>query len=426
MPRAPLLPAFEAEVDAVTAEEARTAGRAMLPLFLCALYLVRVVLGITGRQPAVRVALIVEAALMFGRWGVLTLLAPSSGERAVRTSAWREVAYTGSAWLVSAGLANVYFAAAPSLSPVQLLELAIIATAVSGLAMLSMASRLLGYVGYVVINLGSLTVVLALHARADTITPLLTVLFLIALVLTALKTNRALRRSLLLAVQLRESALRDALTGLRNRAFVSSFAARRARQIARWTQRRALATARPPVLAFLLVDLDHFKSVNDTHGHAGGDEVLAAFARIAQSSVRAEDVVARWGGEEFLIVMEVPDRASAHVVAERMRNALASRSIPLTGGGSVDVTCSIGACVFPASAAEPDALTWQETLELADGALYRAKHGGRNRTTWAGAEAERDPRAALEAMRASAKGRDAPERAAQPATRGSFVGRAAA
>jgi diguanylate cyclase (GGDEF)-like protein len=238
-------------------------------------------------------------------------------------------------------------------------------------------------------------------------------LFVGALTFSAVKTNRALRQNILLGIRLRESALRDALTGLRNRAYAVAFAEQRTARIA--LQQRArpqtgsaaqaaqVAEARAPApakLAFLLVDLDHFKSINDTHGHGCGDEVLTRFAELAQGAVRTRDVLARWGGEEFMVVMEVPDREAAHVVAERLRQSLAARPIPLATGGAIDVTCSIGACLFPLDAASPDALTWQETVELADAALYRAKRAGRNRTHWADAPADLSPRAALEALRA--------------------------
>lgn len=153
------------------------------------------------------------------------------------------------------------------------------------------------------------------------------------------------------------------MTGLRNRAFATTF-----------LSNPTLSTSDR---ALLIVDLDHFKSVNDIHGHAAGDLVLATFAKRAMESIRGEDVIARWGGEEFLVILGTPDEATATAVAERLREALAATPITLPGGISLDITCSIGACLLPAS------LTWQEALELADLSLYNAKRSGRNRLVWA-------------------------------------------
>jgi diguanylate cyclase (GGDEF)-like protein len=157
---------------------------------------------------------------------------------------------------------------------------------------------------------------------------------------------------------LRRSSLTDPLTGLGNR--------------------RALDTHIPIGLFSLLsLDLDHFKAVNDTFGHAAGDHVLSQVSSVISSSVRGGDSVYRLGGEEFLVVLPHANAQRAQHVAERIRVAVAG--LDLTGqapGGSM--TVSIGVT----TAEDGDEATFAETLKLADNALYASKTGGRNRVTF--------------------------------------------
>jgi len=92
--------------------------------------------------------------------------------------------------------------------------------------------------------------------------------------------------------------------------------------------------------------------------------------------------VARWGGEEFLVVAETRDRDSTLTIGERLRSRLAAHRTVDAKGATLSVTCSIGACLFPFDEDSPDALTWEETVDLADRTLYQAKRAGRNRTLW--------------------------------------------
>jgi diguanylate cyclase (GGDEF)-like protein len=390
------------EVDLLMTEEARRGARFLLPFLLPTLYLVWVVVRGATDAPGVRAALLVAVGLVFVRWGVLATLL-RAGKTSAANAPWRRALSTTSAWLVSGGFAGIYVAVGPTASSVQLLMLTLIASALCALAIVSMTSSLATYVGYVAINLGSLAAVLARTAHPDLvpILPLMIAFFVVAMTLLATRNTIQLRERILLGIELRDSALRDTLTGLHNRAYVSSFAEQRAARIVAQRREGAVRPLHSPCLALLLVDLDHFKAINDTHGHAAGDHVLSSFASLAQSTVRAHDVVARWGGEEFLVVMEVPDRDAANAVAERMRRMIAAKPIELPGGGAVTVTCSIGACLFPFDASSPDALTWQETLELADGSLYQAKRSGRNRTVWVSQDPDVDARDTLAAMRTS-------------------------
>ena len=166
--------------------------------------------------------------------------------------------------------------------------------------------------------------------------------------------------------RLRIAALRDRLTGCWNRTHVEAAAEREISRLRRYGH---------PVSAILL-DLDHFKQVNDRHGHGLGDDVLSGFARIAEGVARATDVVGRWGGEEFIVLLPMSDISEAAVVAERLRAAVEAHAFP--GGIRITVSAGIAACLSTDS--------WAEWLRRADTALYRAKAEGRNRVVSEGVE----------------------------------------
>ncbi|TSE23458.1 Response regulator PleD [Tepidimonas sediminis] len=163
---------------------------------------------------------------------------------------------------------------------------------------------------------------------------------------------------------------RDALTGLPNR---RAFEAR-----ARQELDRASRAGETPLL--LLVDLDHFKMVNDRHGHAAGDAVLRTVAQALQRSVRPMDTVARLGGEEFAVLLPHVSPPRAAALAERVRAAVAAEPVTLPDGRLLPVTASVGGALAP---------PWVRTnlehwLERADRQLYAAKAGGRNRVSLEG------------------------------------------
>jgi diguanylate cyclase (GGDEF)-like protein len=124
-----------------------------------------------------------------------------------------------------------------------------------------------------------------------------------------------------------------------------------------------------------MVDIDKFKSVNDTYGHQMGDHVLAAVAGVIRDLSRDVDAPARYGGEEMAVILPGTDAEGAIQLAERMREAIEALRVPKIGeGGVLQVTASFGAGSVPESASDKDGL-----IAAADAALYRAKEGGRNR-----------------------------------------------
>ncbi len=184
---------------------------------------------------------------------------------------------------------------------------------------------------------------------------------LVALAPLAVSIVMAARNDLV--ARLRHVAHHDPLTGLPNRA---AFFAR-----APLALDAALRRSLP--VACLMLDIDHFKAVNDTHGHRGGDDVLRRFADVLASGVRQRDVFARLGGEEFVVLLPDCDADTAIAVARRISEGFASAPIQLGDGKQIRVTISIGA----AQAASPCGI--DELLANADAALYRAKLNGRNR-----------------------------------------------
>jgi two-component system, cell cycle response regulator len=171
-----------------------------------------------------------------------------------------------------------------------------------------------------------------------------------------------LRDNLQLSMEL---AITDALTSLYNRRYMESHLGTLIEE----------AAARGKPLSLLLLDVDHFKSINDGFGHDAGDDVLREFAVRVRKSIRGIDLACRYGGEEFVVVMPETDMAVAALVAERIRRRIAGEPFPIQkGAAAVEVTISIGIAALGSAEDHADAL-----LKRADQALYRAKRDGRNR-----------------------------------------------
>lgn len=169
-------------------------------------------------------------------------------------------------------------------------------------------------------------------------------------------------------MRLAEGAMQDALTGLYNRRHVEE---RLASELA-----AAQRHARP--LSLLICDVDHFKEVNDRHGHLAGDEALKMVSFVLRGAVRKEDVLARYGGEEFIVVARETGLDGAKSLAERLRQAV-ERSRCAWQGSDIGVTLSIGVTVSVGLTEFVPGRSDREMLEAADRALYLAKQAGRNR-----------------------------------------------
>ena len=186
---------------------------------------------------------------------------------------------------------------------------------------------------------------------------------------------------------LQESSMLDPLTGLKNRRYLSAFMPEELARTMRLQRAGEHAhrndSARNIDLCLLMVDLDHFKLVNDEHGHAAGDSVLRQVAEVMRSACRASDVVVRWGGEEFLIVARNIDRDQSHILASQVCQAVREHLFDLGAGVTLHKSCSVGYTAFPVLPGDPDRFGWEQALELADQCLYAAKKSGRD--GWVGA-----------------------------------------
>lgn len=237
---------------------------------------------------------------------------------------------------------------------------------------------------------GASATAVGLLAQLDLATPYLLLVAAVVLVLTATPAVvvSALAGALERARATSEAAARtDPLTGLLNR----HGAAQAIPPLVRSTARPGCA------LAVLLLDVDHFKAVNDTWGHSTGDRVLQAVADCVRDGLRSHDLVARWGGEELLVVTAVDDDSDLVVVGERLRAAVARLRVE----GLPPVTVSIGTdrCWVPAGGIGPGARASDEELrelvsalvDQADGALYEAKAAGRDRVVHAALDERPSP-----------------------------------
>ncbi len=195
--------------------------------------------------------------------------------------------------------------------------------------------------------------------------------FVLAIARLSLQTAASVRAVAALEIE----AAADPLTALYNRRYLNRRLAEEVSQ-AQWHGAQ---------LSVLMVDLDHFKSVNDRFGHQVGDVVLVKLATLLRGIVRASDFVARYGGEEFVVVAPGAGPAEASTLAERIRSAVTSHDFalptPITGPGSTSISASIGVASYGQTSSSAD-----ELLKAGDRALYQAKRLGRNRVAVAGYE----------------------------------------
>jgi diguanylate cyclase (GGDEF)-like protein len=164
--------------------------------------------------------------------------------------------------------------------------------------------------------------------------------------------------------QLRELSSTDLVTGLRTRRYVMEALEREFHRYQR--------SGTPAAL--IMLDLDHFKRVNDTFGHLAGDEALRRVGQLLKRSVRVQDTAGRYGGEEMMLVLSDAGREGAEILAERLRAGIEQMPVELPGGRTLELTVSLGVAVLG-----PQHRSAEDLIEAADAALYRAKESGRNR-----------------------------------------------
>jgi diguanylate cyclase (GGDEF)-like protein len=185
--------------------------------------------------------------------------------------------------------------------------------------------------------------------------------------------------------QLHKISLTDDLTGLWNRRYLNTTIQEDVAQVLRnyrnLHQGQQINTNETDIV-FIMVDLDHFKAVNDSYGHAAGDKVLIQMSQLLTKACRDTDTVIRWGGEEFLVVSRNAYREKYTILVERIRQAVETHQFDIGKESPLHLTCSIGAAAFPFLRNCTEVLSWGRVVGLADTCLYAAKRSGRN--AWVG------------------------------------------
>ncbi|GAB2509633.1 sensor domain-containing diguanylate cyclase [Lysobacter humi (ex Lee et al. 2017)] len=174
--------------------------------------------------------------------------------------------------------------------------------------------------------------------------------------------------------QLEHASQTDALTGLRNRRYIAQ---QLPLDLGFYSREASEAHTPPHALFFALVDIDHFKHINDTLGHKAGDAVLQQFAQVLGGLVRGSDYAVRWGGEEFLLVLRPMPSEHVATLGERICRSIAAHRFCVDGAPPLKVTCSVGFAELDLLEQQAP-VTWEQIVEVADAALYWVKHNGRD------------------------------------------------
>ena len=177
---------------------------------------------------------------------------------------------------------------------------------------------------------------------------------------------------------LEEVSLRDPLTSLYNRHYLESQLPGEIRRSQFSSNQSTDTNKSKQDLLCLLIDIDHFKRINDDYGHIAGDKVLASFAQVLKHVFRLTDLIIRWGGEEFLVVCRQSNREELPELAERCREMVASTPFDIGLEKPINITCSIGFSLLPPDRKDNFEMAWERTFAVVDYALYAAKLSGRN------------------------------------------------
>jgi len=187
--------------------------------------------------------------------------------------------------------------------------------------------------------------------------------------------------------RMEQMSLTDPLTHLNNRRYFHNLIDRDI-QIAKRKAYRKNKKEATYAMMFLIIDIDHFKTVNDRYGHQAGDHLLIEVSRRMKETLRASDLIVRWGGEEFLVMIKDDDFEGALNLSKKLLDCIGSTGFQLLDN-HINVTISIGYCGLPIMIDLPDCLKWEDAVNLADAALYIAKGSGRNRSVGINMEANK-------------------------------------
>ena len=181
--------------------------------------------------------------------------------------------------------------------------------------------------------------------------------------------------------KLRELSFKDTMTNVSNRRFVTEVLTPEVERVA-FSLHQSIVSHKAPVIhltyGIYIIDIDHFKDVNDTWGHKCGDDVIIQFVNIINSVIRKDDILCRWGGEEFVVILKRTDPNYIPRFAHKLINIVEATDFKVSESKTIKKTCSIGFSTYPFFENLPIALSLDETIEIADQALYYAKENGRN------------------------------------------------
>jgi diguanylate cyclase (GGDEF)-like protein len=333
----------------------------------------------------VRLAFAFLIAVTLGRFA----LAMVSRERRERLAGMRAqfIAFTTAVAISSLTLGALVVLTWPLLDPARIAIVAVITSGLVSGAVMSLGFSPMVYMIYMLPPVGALFFMAVTDQRPPWGANILATAFAIyalAVFAISLDQRRSRRVAITLGLQLSDLVVRDTLTKLHNRRFLQEFMTVESARIARDATdlEQGRQPARDVVMGIFMLDLDFFKQVNDSHGHAAGDAVLKQTAEVLIRTMRKSDNLVRWGGEEFVAVAWVKDPDHVRIVAEKLRSAIEHAEFALPDGQVLRKTVSIGYGSMPFSIEQPRLLTWEQVLSVADAALYLAKAEGRNR--WVG------------------------------------------
>jgi len=334
---------------------------------------------------AVRFAFFLLIVLNVVRW--LFVMIPARRRDELFELPVQLVLFASGVFLSAALLGAIVVLAWPLLDTAHITIFAVIIGGLISGAAMSMGFSPLVYMLYTLPSVGMLFVMAVTDQRpawgADILATSFA-LYAVSVLVMSIDQHHTRRRAIELSLQLSDLVVRDTLTQLYNRRFLHEFMSVEAARIAR--DLMDVEHGRQPeynaATGVYIVDLDHFKRINDTHGHTAGDEMLRQVAGALIKALRNSDVVVRWGGEEFVVVARVKQRQHTAFIAEKLRRAVEEMETRLGNGNVLRTSCSVGFCVIPFFPDKPRLLIWEQALEIADAALYRAKAEGRNR--WVG------------------------------------------
>jgi diguanylate cyclase (GGDEF)-like protein len=188
---------------------------------------------------------------------------------------------------------------------------------------------------------------------------------------------------------LKEASLCDSLTGLRNRRYIQEYVVD---YVNKFLKSKLLTSEKMPdqrnnstndaVIGIMMLDIDHFKKTNDKYGHAAGDHALKQLSIRMKDSFRSDDIVIRWGGEEFLVILNKIDPRYMPNLTKKMLRIFRETKVVFDEKTEGVLTCSIGSTTFPISDRFPDLISFNDCINCCDQALYLSKQGGRNRATY--------------------------------------------